>query len=74
MRITSKGQITIPLEVREKMGFFPNTEVEFKIVDSKVWLKKSGPRSRRSQDLIRRMRGKAKVGLTTNEIMALTRG
>ena len=30
MRITSKGQVTIPAEIREKAGLLPNTEVEFK--------------------------------------------
>ena len=29
MRITSKGQVTIPLAIREQAGFLPNTEVEF---------------------------------------------
>ena len=31
MRVTSKGQVTIPIEVREKLGIFPNTEVEFEV-------------------------------------------
>jgi len=74
MRITSKGQVTIPMKIREKMGLFPNTEVKFEIVGNKVWLMKTGPRSTRSRDLIARMRGKATVRMTTNEIMALTRG
>ncbi|MGB7951920.1 MAG: AbrB/MazE/SpoVT family DNA-binding domain-containing protein [Candidatus Binatia bacterium] len=29
MKITSKGQVTIPLEIRQKLGLLPNTEVEF---------------------------------------------
>ena len=32
MRITSKGQVTIPIEIREKLGLLPNTEVEFEVV------------------------------------------
>jgi AbrB family looped-hinge helix DNA binding protein len=74
MKITSKGQVTIPLEVREKMGFLPDTEVEFKISGNTVLLKKAGAQSKRSRDLIARMRGKATVKMATNEIMALTRG
>lgn len=74
MKITSKGQVTIPLEVREKMGFLPDTEVEFKISGNTVLLKKAGAQSKRSRDLIGRMRGKATVKMATDEIMALTRG
>ena len=31
MRITSKGQVTIPVEIREKLGLFPNSEVDFDV-------------------------------------------
>lgn len=74
MKITSKGQVTIPLEVREKMGFLPDTEVEFIISGNNVLLKKVRSASKRSRDLIARMRGKATVRMATDEIMALTRG
>lgn len=74
MKITSKGQVTIPLEVREKMGLLPDTEVEFTISGNRVLLKKAPFKSRRSSGLIARMRGKATVKMTTDEIMALTRG
>jgi len=74
MKITTKGQVTIPLEVREKMGFLPDTEVEFIISGNNVLLKKVRSPSKRSRDLIARMRGKATVKMATDEIMALTRG
>lgn len=74
MKITSKGQVTIPLEVREKMGFFPDTEVEFIISGNTVRLKKARSQSKRSRDMIARMRGKATVKMATDEIMAMTRG
>ena len=75
MRITSKGQVTIPIEVREQMGLLPNTEVEFQIQGNTVRLKKKGgSSSRRPRDLIHRMRKKATVEMTTDEILALTRG
>jgi AbrB family looped-hinge helix DNA binding protein len=75
MRITSKGQVTIPIEVREKMGLLPNTEVEFQIRRNTVRLKRrTGASSRRPRDLINRMRRKATVEMTTDEILALTRG
>ena len=74
MRITSKGQVTIPIEVREKAGLLPDTEVEFKITGSTVVLKKVGSPSKRSRDLINRMRRKTTLKMTTDEILALTRG
>jgi len=36
MRITSRGQVTIPQKIREKAGLLPNTEVEFEYVRGKV--------------------------------------
>jgi AbrB family looped-hinge helix DNA binding protein len=75
MRITSKGQVTIPLEIREKMGLLPDTEVEFEIEENTVCLRKAkAAPSRRSRNLIHRLRGKGTVKMTTDEIMALTRG
>ena len=75
MRITSKGQVTIPIEIREKIGLLPNTEVEFLIQGNTVRLKKvTGSSSRRPHLLINRMRRKATVDMTTDEILALTRG
>ena len=75
MRITSKGQVTIPIEIREKMGLLPDTEVEFRIKGNTVTLKRqTGSSSRRPLDLIKRMRRKATVAMTTDEILALTRG
>ena len=74
MRITSKGQVTIPIEIREKMGLLPDTEVEFKIVGNTVSLKRVESLSKRSRDLLNRMRGKATVKMTTDQILSLTRG
>ncbi|MBI5966522.1 MAG: AbrB/MazE/SpoVT family DNA-binding domain-containing protein, partial [Deltaproteobacteria bacterium] len=66
MRITSKGQVTIPIEIREKMGFLPDTEVEFVIDGNTVRLKKAGSQSRRGRNLIARLRGKGTVRMTTD--------
>ena len=73
MRITSKGQVTIPIEIREKAGLLPDTEVEFRITGNTVVLKKVGSPSKRSRDLINRMRRRATLKMTTDEILALTR-
>lgn len=74
MRITSKGQVTIPQEVRERFGLLPNTEVDFVVKRNAIHLVKATPRSRsRGETIVRRLRGTATVRMTTDEIMALTR-
>lgn len=75
MRITSKGQVTIPLAIREQMGLLPNTDVDFVIKENCVQIVKSKDQDRsRGRKLIARIRGKATVKMSTAEIMALTRG
>ncbi len=41
MRITRKGQVTIPIAIREKAGFLPNTEVDFVMEDGEVKIVKA---------------------------------
>jgi AbrB family looped-hinge helix DNA binding protein len=77
VRITSKGQVTIPQAIRERAGFLPNTEVEFLIDGDLVFLVKAtdAQRPTRGDRLVghlRRHRGE--FTMTTDEIMALTRG
>jgi len=74
MRITSKGQVTIPQDVREKTGLLPSTEVEFHVSGNKVFLEKVPGRRSRGRRLVQAMRGRATGRMTTDEIMALTRG
>jgi AbrB family looped-hinge helix DNA binding protein len=75
MRVTSKGQVTIPIEIRERMGLLPHTEVRFEVEGAVVRIvreeKGAGSRGRK---LLERMQGRATSGMTTEEIMALTRG
>ncbi len=73
MRITSKGQVTIPLEIRQKAGLLPNTEVEFGMKNGGVTLKKIAAKTTRGSQLIQNMRGKASSKMTTEQILALTR-
>jgi len=73
MRVTSKGQVTIPIEIREKVGILPNMDVEFEIIKDKVFLKKAKKQPGRGKDLVKRMQGRGTVKMTTDEIMALTR-
>jgi AbrB family looped-hinge helix DNA binding protein len=80
MRLTSKGQVTIPQEIREQLGLHAGTEVEFEVVDDGVRIRKAGAQERRREQVrqwIARIRGSARhsrVQLTTDQIMALTRG
>jgi len=73
MRITSKGQVTIPISIREKLGFLPNTEVDFDVDGETLRLRKAKTEDRRGRALISQMRGKATAGMSTEEIMDLTR-
>ncbi len=75
MRITSKGQVTIPLELRRKAGLFPNTQVEFEFRNNVILIRKGRREKSRGERLIEKMRGAGPGnGMTTDEIMALTRG
>ena len=74
MKITSKGQVTIPQELRERFGLLPHTEVEFQPLRDGVKLIKADPRGRRGQRLVALMAGRGDGELSTDEIMRLTRG
>ena len=75
MRITSKGQVTIPQWVRERHGLMPQTEVEFTERDGMVVLTSAAQTSKpdRADLMLAGLRGSAQKSLTTDEIMQLTR-
>ena len=77
MRITSKGQVTIPLDIRERAGLLPDTEVEFILEKDGVRIVKARgvrrpTRGAKAVDALRRNAGRTRM--STDEIMALTRG
>ncbi len=72
MKITTKGQVTIPKEVRERLGLLPHTEVDFEIRNDEVVLTKSA-RGRRGKKVVAHLRGRGNVPMSTDEILALTR-
>ncbi|MDZ4370320.1 MAG: AbrB/MazE/SpoVT family DNA-binding domain-containing protein [Phenylobacterium sp.] len=76
MRITSKGQVTIPVDIRERAGLLPNTEVEFSYDGSRVELIAVAPLKgpSRGRRIVERLRGRGDGELTTDQIMAMTRG
>ena len=75
MRITSKGQVTIPQHIREKAGLLPNTEVEFRMAGGRVALRSKGKPGSPGKAAVARLRGSLKhLRRSTDELMALTRG
>lgn len=75
MRITSKGQVTIPADIRERAGLMPNTEVEFEFDGKVVSIVRAKIRSKdsRGSRLVAHLRGRGDVAMSTDQIMALTR-
>ena len=74
MRVTSKGQVTIPGAIRQKLGIFPQSEVEFVVEGNTVILRTVAGKTSRGKKLVETLRGRATVRMTTDEIMAFTRG
>ena len=74
MRVTEKGQVTIPKELRDALGIGAGTEVEFERSDDTIVVRKSSSAPTRGRQLVERLRGRGDVVMTTDEIMALTRG
>ena len=73
MKVTTKGQVTIPQHLRDKTGIVPGSEVEFVEQGGRVYLRKArGPG--RGRRLIGRLRGRGGVRMSTDDILALTRG
>lgn len=73
MRITSKGQVTIPQDIRQLLGIVPSSEVEFVVEGQRVWLRKAKPESARGNKLVAKLRGRATSRMSTDEILSLTR-
>ena len=76
MRITSKGQVTIPKGIRDELGLLPGTEVDFVQDETGVRIVKA-PGRRRGEELVEHLREAGRRGnftMTTEEIMRLTRG
>lgn len=75
MKLTSKGQVTIPQALREKFGLLPQTEVVFEEAENGVLIKPAvATRRREAEAWLKHARGSATAKLTTDEIMSVTRG
>lgn len=75
-RITSKGQVTIPKELRDEFGFLPGTEVEFVRDGDRIRVQRLAGGHSRGDEIVERLRRASggDIPLSTDEIMALTRG
>jgi AbrB family looped-hinge helix DNA binding protein len=76
VRITSKGQVTVPLHVREALGLVAGSEVEFTVDGNAARLTKRKTPGRRSvgREIVEHAQGRGAGSLTTDEIMRLMRG
>ena len=77
MQITSKGQVTIPQEIRNRLGLLPHTKVEFELAGDHARIRKARrppDESVRGRLALEVLRGTADTRMRTDEILALTRG
>ncbi len=73
MRVTTKGQVTIPLDVRRALGIVPGTELDFRIRGDRIEVQKSTGAGR-GAGLVRRLRATPGwSGMSTDDLLALTR-
>jgi AbrB family looped-hinge helix DNA binding protein len=76
VQITTKGQVTIPQEIRHSLGLLPHTEVEFELAGDHALIRKAARRPGASgpgRQAIKTLRGAADTRMSTDEILALTR-
>lgn len=77
MKVTVKGQVTIPIALRERFGLEPGTEVEFVATEGVLQMR---PRKRTKKSSspfdrwLAKAAGSAKTGLTTDELITISRG
>jgi AbrB family looped-hinge helix DNA binding protein len=73
--LTSKGQVTIPKQIRDALGLAPGSTVDFAVNGhGEVVIQKAGARQSRKRDRFESARGKADIRWSTAELMALLRG
>lgn len=75
-KVTSKGQVTIPKEIRDEFGLLPGTEVEFVRDEAgEIRVRKTRGGRKRGEEFIEHLRESGKnYTMTTDEVMRLTRG
>ena len=74
MKIGPDGEVVIPQQMRDQLGLLPDTEVELMVAEGGVLVRKVWEKSADFSSYIDSIRGSLKGGMTTDEVMALTRG
>ena len=76
MRITSKGQVTIPKGIRDEFGLLPGTQVRFVVQGGQVKVCKLEGDHTRGREIVDRLKNASggDIKMSTEEIMRLTRG
>jgi AbrB family looped-hinge helix DNA binding protein len=73
--LTSKGQVTIPKQIRDALNLAPGASVEFAVNrEGEVVIHRVGVRPSRKRDRFEAARGKADVKWRTDDLMTLLRG
>jgi len=73
--VTSKGQVTVPKSVRDYLGLKRGTAVTFERLPSgEVVLRAARRKPKPRPSVFARLRGRATIRMSTEEILALTRG
>ena len=71
MRVTTKGQVTIPRNIREKLGIIPETEIDFQEDNGRFYIVKTT--QPKVTYKFKKLRGIATAKMTTDQILNLTR-
>jgi AbrB family looped-hinge helix DNA binding protein len=74
VRITSKGQVTVPVDVRQQLGLHEGDEVEFVVDGNSARIVRAEPNDSLGRRLAARLRGRGSSGMSTDQIMKLWRG
>lgn len=73
MKLNTKGQVTIPADIRERNGLHPGDEIEVVDIDDVIQIRRVEDAPTRGQRATRRLRGTATTEMSTDELMALLR-
>lgn len=74
MRVTSKGQVTIPIQIRQQLDITTETELVFEVVGDRVQISKVPAEQSPGKSVVDRLRTAKYIGPSTDELMKWTRG
>lgn len=74
MRLNSKGQVTIPADLRARHGLHEGDEVDVVEDGDTLRITRVPGSASHGERLIRSIRGRASTTMTTDQLLALLRG